>query len=131
MKAKLLRKLRAIGRQQIDILGISVENNIITGMAIGSNCESYADIFEYGDTEEAVYKKSENIYLSENIQNIRSRYVKYTRKHNVRRRDPMLNYFWDWSDFSIGFSIAKPHRLTGWNYYVSVDIAWFSCWLYF
>ena len=23
------------------------------------------------------------------------------------RRDPMLNYYWDWTGFSIGFSVAK------------------------
>ena len=46
-------------------------------------------------------------------------------------RETRLNYYWDWSDFSIGFSIAKPHECTGWNGCVELDIAFFSVWLYF
>lgn len=47
------------------------------------------------------------------------------------KRATMFNYYWDRSDFSIGFSIARPHRLTGYNWYISIDITWLSIWVYF
>lgn len=46
-------------------------------------------------------------------------------------RTTMFNYYWDRSDFSIGFSIARPHRLTGYNWYISINIMWLSIWVYF
>ncbi|MCR9066772.1 MAG: hypothetical protein NXI00_22570 [Cytophagales bacterium] len=47
------------------------------------------------------------------------------------KRDPMFNYYWDWTDFSIGFSIAKPNKCTGWNWYISIDLTFLSVWWYF
>ena len=46
-------------------------------------------------------------------------------------RDPMFNYYWDWTDFSVGFSIAKPNKCTGWNWYISLDLTFLSVWWYF
>ena len=47
------------------------------------------------------------------------------------KRDPMFNYYWDWTDFSVGFSIAKPNKCTGWNWYISLDLTFLSVWWYF
>lgn len=131
MKTKLLRKLRNEGRSQINIISVTTHNNINTGMCIGTNGGKYANIFNYGDTEETVYQKSVNIFLYDNIRQIRNKYQKYTRKHKTRKRDPMFNKYWDWSDFSIGFSISKPHKCTGWNWYISIDLTFLSMWMYF
>lgn len=131
MKSKLLRKLRNNGRTQIDIISVSTQNGINTGMCIGSNGGKYAGVFNYGDTEAEVYKKAVDIYILDNALEIRRKYLKRTRKYKNRKRDPMVNYYLDWNDFSIGFSISKPHKMSGWDYYISIDIMWFSVWMYF
>jgi len=49
----------------------------------------------------------------------------------ITKRNPIFNYYWDWTDFSIGFSIAKPNKCTGWKLYIGLDIAFLSVWIYF
>lgn len=43
---------------------------------------------------------------------------------------PRFNYYFDWTDFSIGLSIAKPHKCTGYKLYMSLDITFLSVWVY-
>jgi len=64
MKAKLLRKLRRIGRDKVTIYSITTTNGVNTGMSIGFNESAYAGLFRYGDSEEDVKKKAEKIYLT-------------------------------------------------------------------
>ena len=45
-------------------------------------------------------------------------------------RDKKINFYWSWTDFSVGFSIAKPHRASGYNLYISLDLGFFSVWIY-
>ena len=42
-----------------------------------------------------------------------------------------FNYYWDWTDFSIGVSIAKPNRCAGWKWHLGLDIGFLSMWVYF
>ena len=56
MKTKLLKKLRAIGREQITIYSVttttSLRGEYITGMSYGYNDDAYKGLFTFGDTEE-------------------------------------------------------------------------------
>jgi hypothetical protein len=47
------------------------------------------------------------------------------------KRQNQFNYYWDWNDFSVGFSIAKPNSITGYKYYIGLDLGFFSMWYYF
>lgn len=79
MKSKLLKRLREEGRNQISIHGTVKQKGIVVGMTIGMDSDSYSNIFEFGDTEEIVLKKAENIYLSENIEKIKLKYKRYSK----------------------------------------------------
>lgn len=46
-------------------------------------------------------------------------------------REPQFNYYIDKTDFLLGISIAKPHKATGWNWYVSIELTFLSVWVYF
>ena len=46
-------------------------------------------------------------------------------------KDPRFNVLWDWKGFAISFQISKPHKCTGWKWYVSVDFTFLSVWWYF
>lgn len=81
MKAKLLKKLRSIGRNQITVYEEERTDGIITGMSYGYNDRSYRGLFEIGNTEEEVKEKACKIYLKENIYSIRSKYKKYSIKN--------------------------------------------------
>ena len=49
----------------------------------------------------------------------------------INGKDSRFNVMWDWEGFSIGFQISKPHKCTGWKWYVSLDFTFLSVWLYF
>ncbi len=80
MKSKLLLKLRNIGRDQVSVYSVTSGSEV--GMSYGYSNGAYADIYDYGDTEEDVKDKAASIYLNLNIDNIRKRYKKYSRKYN-------------------------------------------------
>lgn len=84
MKAKLLKRLREEGRDKITILSVTRITNYrgsyITGMKYSYTGEEYADLFDFDDTEDEVREKAMNIYLNKNIDEIRQRYRKYSRK---------------------------------------------------
>ena len=89
MKAKLLKKLRNTGRNVIDILSVTTTScafsgKIITGMSYSYTGDEYRGLFSYGDTEEEVRAKACNIWLSQNIERLRIKYKKYTRKYRQR-----------------------------------------------
>ena len=46
-------------------------------------------------------------------------------------KDKRFNAMWDWGGFAIGFQVSKPHKCTGWNWYVSLDFTFLSLWWYF
>jgi hypothetical protein len=71
MKAKLLKKLRRRGRQQITVYSITTEGGTVTGMSIGYNEQEYSGLFEFGDTEEDVLKKAERIYIEDYLQKLK------------------------------------------------------------
>lgn len=80
MKTKLLRRLRNYGRGKIDVLSITKTNGEITGMSYGYTGQEYEGLFNFGETEAEVKEKACNIYLKNNIVNIRKSYKKYSRK---------------------------------------------------
>lgn len=89
MKAKLLKELRNTGRNEIEVLSMEITHSAfsgerITGMSYAFTDDKYRGLFSYGDTEEKVREKACNIWLSENIERIRIRYKKYTRKYHLR-----------------------------------------------
>jgi len=57
--------------------------------------------------------------------------------HNLKKKEiknkryKRFNAVWDWSDFSIGFSIARSHECTGWKLYISLELGFLSVWIYF
>lgn len=83
MKVKLLKKLRRIGRDEVDILSITKTNGIVIGMRYSYNSNEYSGIFSYGDTSQQVIEKACRIYLKTNIDWIRKKYAKYSRKNRL------------------------------------------------
>jgi hypothetical protein len=81
MKTKLLKRLRAIGRCMINIHSVTTCGGTVTGMKYGYDHNEYAKMFNYGDTEKDMKNKAERIYISFNIEQIRKRYAKYSRKY--------------------------------------------------
>jgi len=84
MKAKLLRRLRRYAREEVTIYSITKSEGIVTGMHYGYNSAPYRDLFQLGDTEEDVMRKAFYIYIKENIQMLRKRYKKYSRRFKNR-----------------------------------------------
>lgn len=84
MKAKLLKRLREEGRNKITILSTTRTTNyrgsFITGMKYSYTGEEYADLFHFNETEDEVREEAMNIFLNKNIDEIRHRYRKYSRK---------------------------------------------------
>jgi hypothetical protein len=88
MKAKLLKRLRNTGRNVIDVLSVTTTTSFsgksITGMSYSYTGDEYKGLFSFGDTEEEVKEKACNIWLSQNIERLRIKYRKYTRKYRLR-----------------------------------------------
>lgn len=89
MKAKLLKRLRAIGRNQINIYSVTRtttwRGEFITGMSYSCNNGVYAGLFELGDTEEDVRNKAMKIYFYNNMEWIKEKYKKYSRKYKMKQ----------------------------------------------
>ena len=81
MKTKLLKRLRATGRCMINIHSVTTCSGTVTGMKYGYDHNEYAKMFNYGDTEKDMKDKAERIYIKTNIEQIRKRYAKYSRKY--------------------------------------------------
>ena len=79
MKAKLLKRLRSIGRGMITVHTITTTGNTITGMSYGYDYDEYAGLFSYGNTEQEVKEKACQVYLQTNIESIRKKYGKYSK----------------------------------------------------
>lgn len=73
MKVKLLKKLRRRGRNVISIYSVTTTNGTPTGMKYTFSGDSYSRLFEWGDTEEDVYKKAERIYIENYIKTQRAK----------------------------------------------------------
>ena len=85
MKAKLLRKLRSKGGNVIEVLSVTTTSSAfnedtVTGMSYSFTGDEYSDLFHYGCTEKDVKEKACKIWLNLNIERIRIKYRKYTRK---------------------------------------------------
>ena len=80
MKVKLLKILRKIGRNKIIIYSLTTTNGTVTGMKIGYDEDEYRGLFSFGDTEQDVKEKACKIYLQTNIEAIRKKYVKHSKK---------------------------------------------------
>ena len=80
MKVKLLKILRKIGRSKIKIYSLTTTNGTVTGMKIGYDEDEYRGLFSLGDTEQDVKEKACQIYLENNINLIRKKYAKYSKK---------------------------------------------------
>ena len=80
MKVKLLKILRKIGRNKIKIYSFTTTNGTVTGMKIGYDEDEYRGLFSFGDTEAVVKEKACQIYLENNINLIRKKYAKYSKK---------------------------------------------------
>lgn len=74
MKVKLLIKLRNIGRGMINIISVTKENGLTTGMSYGYDYDEYKGLFDIGDTKECVKEKAARIYIKNNINEIRKKY---------------------------------------------------------
>ena len=72
--------MRKIGRNKIKIYSFTTTNGTVTGMKIGYDEDEYRGLFSFGDTEAVVKEKACQIYLENNINLIRKKYVKYSKK---------------------------------------------------
>lgn len=68
MKVKLLKKLRKRGRNQVHIHSVTKTDGVTTGMSIGYDDHKYSGLFCFGDTEEEVKKKAEQLYITEYLE---------------------------------------------------------------
>lgn len=88
MKTKLLKKLRAIGREQITIYSVttttSLRGEFVTGMSYGYNDDAYKGLFDFGDSEDEVRDKAMRIYFEKNMEHISHKYRKYSRKYKLK-----------------------------------------------
>ena len=88
MKVKLLKIIRERGRNEITIYSVTTttswRGSTTTGMRYGYSSDEYSGLFEFGDTEEEVKNKAMNIYIKKEINNIRERYKKYSRKYRFK-----------------------------------------------
>lgn len=78
MKVKLLKRLRRQVENEINIHSIIKQGGITVGMSYGYDEDYYRGLFELGGTEADVKSKAFKIFLSNNIENIRQRYKKYS-----------------------------------------------------
>ena len=85
MKAKLLKKLREEGRSQVDVYSITRTNGYITGMGYSHPGEGYRDLWNLGNSEEVVKNKACDVWLSLNVEKIRKRYYKFTRRYKIHK----------------------------------------------
>jgi hypothetical protein len=87
MKVKLLKNIRNKGRGIITIYSTTTETDFrgsyITGMSYGYTGSEYKGLFSFGDTAEQVKEKAMNIYINKEIESIRKRYKKYSRKYKL------------------------------------------------
>lgn len=86
MKAKLLKKLRKEGRCQITILSVTTTTTTwhgedVTGMSYSYNDDDYRGLFCIGDTADEVREKAMKIYFQKNMDSIREKYKKYSRRN--------------------------------------------------
>lgn len=85
MKAKLLKKLRAEGRRQITILSVTTtttwRGEYVTGMSYSYNNDDYRELFCICDTADEVRDKAMKIYFQKNMDGIREKYKKYSRRN--------------------------------------------------
>lgn len=85
MKAKLLKKLRAEGRCQIAILSVTTtttwRGELVSGMSYRYNDDDYRGLFYFGDTADEVRDKAMKIYFQKNMDSIREKYKKYSRRN--------------------------------------------------
>ena len=90
MKTKLLKKLRTIGRDQITVHSVTRtttwRGEYVSGMSYGYNDDAYKGLFTFGDSEEDVRNKAMKIYFERNMEWIRSKYKKYSRKYKKAKR---------------------------------------------
>ena len=92
MKAKLLKKLREEGRDKVHIWSTTTEKRrfsegwITVGMSYSFNEPEYGDLFFIGDTEEDVKDRAMRIFFEKNIDYIREKYKKYTRKYKLTKK---------------------------------------------
>ena len=81
MKAKLLKKLRKKGRNQIDILSVTTTrmwgHEITTGIKYSYQSDEYANLFHIGLTEDEVKNMACKIFLNNNMDYFRQKYRKY------------------------------------------------------
>jgi hypothetical protein len=88
MKAKLLRKLRNEGKDCIEIHKVVYTNGIATGISIAYNrCDKYlSDIWSFGMTKERLLELTAQAYIEHEIDNIRNKYKKYSRKYKLAKQ---------------------------------------------
>lgn len=42
-----------------------------------------------------------------------------------------FHYYFSWKSFNLGFGFGKCEKWVGWEYMLSIDLAFISCWIYF
>lgn len=92
MKAKLLKKLREIGRNKVTILSITTTSRFgsepyTTGMRYSYTEPEYANLFCMFDTEEDVRNRAMRIFFEKNMDEIRRKYKRYSRLYKVKQKD--------------------------------------------
>lgn len=76
MKCKLLKRLRRVGRNKIDVYSITRHGDTVTGMGYAFTGEEYSDLFELGMTEDEVRDKAARIYIENELPHLRKKYKK-------------------------------------------------------
>ena len=79
MKTKLLKRLRNIGRRQINVYSIS--SGYITGANYGYSDNAYAGLYRFGDSAEDMEERACRIFMNKFMDEFRKKYAKHSIKY--------------------------------------------------
>ena len=85
MKTKLLKKLRNQGRNKIHVCSITTTNGRISGASYSYTGDIYDNISVLGTDADGMRNIAMRRYLKNDIEAIRAKYKKYSRKNKKRR----------------------------------------------
>jgi hypothetical protein len=84
MKSKLLKKLRADGRDAVHVYKVVRTNGMVTGIGCGFSDERASELYdfwEFGEEPDDYIERVARAYMRNNIERYRKEYRKYSRKN--------------------------------------------------
>lgn len=102
-----------------------LNNHLPNGFNVICEDESYAEIMDEKNQRWAVHASGNGDFYNHRVR------FEILDPIQVNKHNDWFNYFWDWTNFSLGFSIFKPINLSKWGLCISLDLGFLSLWVYF